>query len=255
LIPLVDTHCHLLAGLDDGPQTDDEALRMCEDALEEGVQMIAAVAHQNPYYPTVTPERIRAATQKLADQLRAQQLPLTVFPCAEVMLQPDTELAWARGRLLSVADRRQYLLVEMPHGQFVNLAQTAARLRSQGVRPIIAHAERYPELLHGAGLVEEWIAVGCLVQVSSAGLTHAPGVERRALRSWFKRGVVHLLGSDGHNLDRRPPHMAAAYRQIVQWVGEPAADRICSTNGRAILQGLPIRISPPRPAGWLAHFW
>src|SRR5579871_354030 len=238
MIPLVDTHCHLLAGLDDGPRTEDDAFSMCEDALREGVQMATALAHQNPHYPQVTPERIRTAAAELAVRLRAEQIAFTVFACAEIMVRPDLDSAWERGELLSVADRGQYLLVEMPHGEFVDLRDTAERLKPFGVRLVIAHAERYPELLHTPGLVEEWIEAGCLVQASSAGVTGpARRADLRALKQWFQRGIVHLIGSDGHDLDRRPPRMAAAYRQIVQWVGEPAADRICSTNGMALLQG------------------
>jgi protein-tyrosine phosphatase len=256
MIPLVDTHCHLLAGLDDGPQSDDEAFSMCEDALREGIQMVAALAHQNPHYPQVSPERIRTATSALATRLRAEQTALTVFPCAEIMVRPDLDAAWQRGDLLSIGDRGKSLLVEMPHREFVDLRETAERLKPDGVRVVVAHAERYPELLHTPGLVEEWIESGCVVQASSAGVTESRRrCDLRALKKWVQRGIVHLLGSDGHDLDRRPVRMAAAYRQIAQWAGEPTADRICSTNGMALLQGLPLRIPPPRPAGWLARFW
>lgn len=256
MIPLVDTHCHLLAGLDDGPRTQDEAISMCEDAFREGVQMVAALAHQNPHYPEVTPEKIQTAAKELAERLRTEQLALTVLPCAEIMLREDIDRAWQEGELLSMANGGKYLLVEMPHRQFLDIRETADRLGQHGVRPIIAHAERYRELLHTPGLVEEWIDRGCLVQVSSAGVTQ-PGcrIDQRALKRWFERGIVHVLGSDGHDPDRRPPHMAAAYRQIVAWVGEPAADRICSTNGMALLQGLALRIVRPRPVGWFARFW
>jgi protein-tyrosine phosphatase len=256
MIPLVDTHCHLLAGLDDGPQSDDEALCMCEDALRDGIQMAAALAHQNPYYPEVTPHRIRTATQRLAAQLRAEEVALTVFPCAEIMFRTDLDVAWQQGELLSIGDHCQYVLLEMPHREFVDLREMAERLEPMGVRPVIAHAERYPELLHTPGLVEEWIEAGFVVQVSSPGIVNCRRRgDLRAVKKWFQRGIVHVLGSDGHHPDRRPPQMSAAYRQIVQWVGEPTADRICSTNGMALLQGLPLRIAPPRPAGWLARFW
>src|SRR5829696_7672352 len=102
MIPLVDTHCHLLAGLDDGPRTDADALAMCRIAYDEGVRMACAVAHQNERWSGVTPQRIRQATQHLARQLRENGPPLTVFPCAEVMVRPDLESAWGSGQLLSV---------------------------------------------------------------------------------------------------------------------------------------------------------
>jgi protein-tyrosine phosphatase len=258
MIPLVDLHCHLLAGLDDGPRTPADALEMCRQAYAEGVRMVAALAHQNERYPEVTPDCIRQAVRALAEELRRHELPLTVFACAEVMAHPQLETAWRDGLHLSVGDRGQYLLLEMPHGLFVDLRQTAARLRQAGVRLILAHPERHPELLHEPGALEALIAEGCLVQVSSASVTDPPTREdQRALKRWFKRGLVHLLGSDGHSPRRRPPRLADAYHQIARWVGEPAADRIGSTNGIAVLQGLPLHVPAPRPARarWRSLFW
>src|SRR5262249_58807988 len=69
MIPLVDMHCHLLAGLDDGPRTEDDAVAMCRLAGAEGVRWMAATAHQNECYPAVTPDAIRAATARLRQRL------------------------------------------------------------------------------------------------------------------------------------------------------------------------------------------
>ena len=168
------------------------------------------------------------------------------------MVHVDLETSWKKGDLLSVADRRDYLLLEMPHDLCVDLRATVWRLRQLGVRPILAHPERHEELLHERGRVEELIRAGCLVQVSSASITDPPSArDRRALKSWFKRGIVHLLGSDGHSLARRPPRLAAAYHQVARWIGPVAADRIGSTIGMAVLQGLPLRIPQPETSGIL----
>ena len=121
MIPLADMHCHLLAGLDDGPRTDEDALAMCRIAYAEGPRIIAAGAHQNEHWQANTPQRIREAADLLARKLQAAGLPLSIFPCAEVMVHPEIEASWGRGELLSVADRGQYLLLEMPHGLFVDL--------------------------------------------------------------------------------------------------------------------------------------
>jgi protein-tyrosine phosphatase len=122
----------------------------------------------------------------------------------------------------------------------------------------LAHPERHPELLHEAGLIEQLIRLGCLVQVSSASIT-APRQQRdeRALRRWLKQGIVHLVGSDGHSVRRRPPRLAEAYRTISRWVGTAIADRVCSTTGMAILQGLPFHVPPlpPQRRHWFARFW
>src|SRR5919204_447498 len=100
MIPLVDMHCHLLAGLDDGPRTWEDALAMCGQAQQEGTQMVAATAHQNERWSLVTTGLIREAAAELSRRLEEARLPLTVFPCAEVMARADLDAAWQAGELL-----------------------------------------------------------------------------------------------------------------------------------------------------------
>lgn len=258
MIPLIDTHCHLLAGLDDGPATQEEALAMCRLAYAEGTRMAAATAHQNDRWPDVTPQRIRSSCNLLVRSLHDAGIPLLVFPCAEVMVHPDIETAWTDGHLLGVAGQRSYLLMEMPHGCFVDLEATVRGLVAQGVRPILAHPERHEELLHETGQMERLIEAGCLVQVSSSSVTRPRNrTDAKALKDWFQRGIVHCLGSDGHSSTKRPPRMAAAYQQIQQWAGHAVADRVCSTFGMAILQGLSLKLPRPEPreVRWFAGWW
>jgi len=258
MIPLVDMHCHLLAGADDGPCTDQEALEMCRIACAEGIRVSAALAHQNDRWSAVTPEFIRDRVQRLSNMLREKDIPLSVFPCAEVMLHEGIEASWQRGDLLSVADRGEYLLVEMPHGCSLDLRETIKGLRRFGVRPILAHPEQSPELLHDSGLIEQFIQAGCLVQVSSGNVIDPPtGRHARILKDWFRRGIVHVLGSDGHSPRRRLPRMARAYRQIARWAGVKVADRTCSTTSLAITYGLPLQVPEPQPqrARWFNGAW
>jgi protein-tyrosine phosphatase len=244
----VDLHCHLLAGLDDGPRSADDALAMCRIAAGEGVRFACALAHQNERWQ-VPPEGIRTAVEALRGRLADEGVPLEVFATAEVTASPKMEEDWAAGRLLSLADRAQYLLVEMPHGLFVDLRPTVRRLARRGLRLILAHPERHPELLHDVGVLEELVELGCLVQVSSGSLTDpgSPPGDRKALRSWFRRGCVHFLGSDGHSPRRRPPLMAEACGIVRDWVGAEAAARVCSGNGLHVLRGEPLAVAAPRP--------
>src|SRR5262245_6977564 len=102
-------HVHLLAGLDDGPRSADDAVAMCRVSHAEGVRLSVALAHQNDQYPEVTPDRIREAHAILAARLRTEGLEFATFPAAEVMVGPETENAWRAGRLMTVADRGKYV--------------------------------------------------------------------------------------------------------------------------------------------------
>jgi protein-tyrosine phosphatase len=257
LIPLVDLHCHLLAGMDDGPRTLEEALAMCRLAHADGVRMTAATAHQNDQWQAVTPKRIRKACHELSRQLAEVGIDLSVFPTAEVMVRPSLEADFQSGSAMTIGDHGRYLLIEMPHGLTLDIRQMAKNLQQLGVRPVLAHPERQSDLLHEPGRIEELIGAGCLVQVSSHSITDPPHPEDfQALKGWFRRGVVHVIGSDGHSPTRRPPLLAAAYRQVARWAGSKIADRTFSTNGMAILMNLPLHVSAPlaRPRGWFSRW-
>lgn len=253
--PLVDIHVHLLAGRDDGPRTDDDALAMCRMMAEQGVRHAAACAHQNDDWPDNSPAVIREATAKLTATLKAGDVPLAVYPTAEVMVSPGTLDQLAAGALMTVGDTGKYILIEMPHGLCVELKWLVEELIERGVRPILGHAERCPEVLHDPGRAEALIDAGCLIQVSSKSITDpADGDDAAALKSWFKRRVVHLLGSDGHSQRRRPPHLADAFRKVEQWVGSAEAERVGSVIGQAVLAGRPITVPLPQPPArkWFA---
>ncbi len=258
MLPLIDTHVHLLAGLDDGPAHADEALAMARMLVAEGASAAAALAHQNDGYPNNDADRLRAATKALAEQLQTANIPLAVYPTGEVMLTADLVERLEAGTLLTVADRGQFLLVEMPHGAFVDVVPLAEALRPKGVRLIIAHAERYPELLHDDGLGERWIAAGCLIQFTAQRIAEpARSTDERAMKSWIRRGMVHLIGSDGHNLDWRPPRLKDGYERIVEWTGPAVADRIAHIWASAILEGRPVNAAPPHhpPRSWFSKLF
>jgi protein-tyrosine phosphatase len=248
MTPLADTHVHLLAGRDDGPQTMDEAVAMCRMLVSEGARHATALAHQNEDYPDNLADALRAAAAALTSELTSRQIPLSVYPTGEVMLSPAIVETWQAGELLSLGDRSKWLLVEMPHGMFVDVLPFVERFRPLGIRIIVAHAERYAELLDDPALAARWIEAGCLIQVTAQALAEPWDQElERGLRRWVAGGFVHLLGSDGHGLDRRRPSLAAGFEQLVRWAGRPAAERIASHWGIAVLQGLPLNVPLPLP--------
>lgn len=247
MIPLVDTHCHLLPGVDDGPRTLEEAVEMCRLAWEDGIRVVAATAHMNEQRPEVTPERIREATRQMTRCAHAAGAPLTLYPCAEVMIRPELETLWVQGQLLGMAGGNRYLLIELPEGLFFELRQLLTRLSDLGVHPILAHPERHLDLLHQPAQMERLIRLGCLVQVSSDSIADPlSAANARMLRRWVEGGFVHLVGSDAHSALRRAPRLAAAHARIVEWAGPGVADRLCSLNGLIVLEGLPLRVPEPR---------
>lgn len=245
MLPPVDTHVHLLAGLDDGPRDLSESLAMAKMLVAEGVRMATALAHQNDFYPDNNAGHLREHATVFANALKENDIPLTVYPTGEVMVTPDLVERYDAGKLLTYADKGKFLLVEMPHGLFVDLVPIAAGLRARGVRLVMAHAERYPELMHGGPLIEHWISAGCLIQITANEIAEPTMADARILRDWIRRGIVHMLGTDGHRLDMRPPRMKAGVKALHDLAGPAIADRICNLLPNAMFQGRPVNPPPP----------
>ncbi len=246
MLPLADTHVHLLAGRDDGPPDDDTALAMCRLLAADGCRFATALCHQNPSYPANTADQMRPAADRLKALLAEKTIPLTVYSCGEVMISPDMLPDWQAGKLLSYGDHGKHLLAEMPHGLFIDVRGLAGQFRELGVRLVIAHAERYDELLNDPGTAERLVAAGCLIQVSAGELADPKSAsDEKALKGWAKRGLIHCLGSDGHGLDRRRPLVKAGWERLARWVGPQVADRIGSIWGQNLLQGRAV--NPPAP--------
>lgn len=246
MLPLVDTHCHLHAGLDDGPSDVDVALAMCRIAAHDGVRAVAATAHQNPSWPDATPERIRSSTRELRAQLNQARIPLDVYACGEVMVGPELLDDWIAGRLVSVGDSGRYLLIEMPHGVFLDIRDLVVELVAAGVRPILAHPERCPELWFSPETMVELIRRGCLMQVCADGILSPDKQLHRRLRQWLARGWVHLVASDGHSMAARRPELLAAFAHIARWTNPAVAERLCCTSGMTVLEGLPLVVPQPQ---------
>jgi protein-tyrosine phosphatase len=242
----VDIRAHLLAGLDDGPQTLEAAIKMCRIAYADGTEWMCATAHQNRQYPHVTPDSILNATLELRSRLQCEGVNMGIVPSALVMAEEDMEEAWQQGQLLSIANRKQYLLIEMPHDMFFDLRSTVVNFAKQNLTVVLAHPERQPAILHRNNLIEELIELGAIVQVSTRSVTNPKSaLDKRCLRQWFRRGIVHCMASDGHSPSRRLPCMSAAYQIVSQWAGAGIADQTFSINGLKIVSG--VKIKPPKP--------
>jgi protein-tyrosine phosphatase len=114
-------------------------------------------------------------------------------------------------------------------------------LSVSGVTPVIAHPERNLQFVREPELLESFVRKGAISQITAASLLGELG--RGALGAsaeFFSRGLVHLVASDAHNLDRRPPRLAAARERVRRDWGEDAELLLFEVNPRAILDGKPI---------------
>jgi protein-tyrosine phosphatase len=163
------------------------------------------------------------------------------------MLSPELLDDWQAGRLVSVADTGRTPTATSSATRWQMSRNKPWGISISKYRPILAHPERCPELWHSHQTMVDWIRRGCLMQICADSVNCDDKPVHRQLQAWLARGWVHLVASDGHSLDARRPELSAAHDRIARWTNPAVAERLCSTNGMAILQGLPLVVPQPEP--------
>jgi protein-tyrosine phosphatase len=248
---MIDLHCHLLPGVDDGPWRLEESVAMCRLAESEGTRVLVATPHQrHPSWWNEDRAKLLALVAELQERLGEWP---RVLPGAEI--RADAELVAAvdelpGGSLLPLAGSR-YLLVELNRqAPTVDPAELVHELTVAGWHPILAHPEHYPWLLAQPELIERLIAQGALLQITGASLTGYFGRRPQlACRNLLDAGWVHFVASDAHGIDRRPPGLQAAFAALAHGWGEETAQALTSGNPAAVIENRPLpRFSLLRPA-------
>ncbi|MBN1910468.1 MAG: hypothetical protein JW818_12060 [Pirellulales bacterium] len=249
LEPFVDTHCHLLPGLDDGAADWDEALAMARLAVTDGISTTIVTPHQSSAHPHIDGPTVRARTAHLQDFLNRHGVPLDVRPGGELRIEPDLVQRIRRGELLTLADRGRYVLLELPHEVYLPIEGLLTQLRRAGLTGILAHAERNQGILAQPHLARAVVEAGCLIQVTATSLlgTFGPQVQQLADRL-IDEGCVHVIASDAHSSQSRRPLIRRAFERILERAGYPTARLLCCTNPAAILTDKPLLSARSQPA-------
>lgn len=239
---MIDLHCHLLPGVDDGAASIGESVAMAHAALADGVETIVATPHVNRHYPT-DPHAIRPAVLELRAAFRDRGVALTVHPGAEVAVSVLTDLDEDALRACCVADG-PYLLLEP---SFANpmpfLGEQVFELALKGLRPLLVHPERSLQLQRTPDAVRQLAAQGVGLIVNVGSVTGAfGGAARKAAWGLLEEGLVHAVASDAHEPAVRAPVLAGPL------AGEPIGDAelefLTATAPAAIVAGEPL---PPPP--------
>jgi len=259
MLPLVDIHCHPLPELDDGASSWDEALAMARLAVEDGITCIVATAHQLGAYGHVQGDMIRRQAAQYQQKLDQQGVKLKILPGAEIRIEPELVPRIERGDLLSLADRRRHVLLELPHDVYFPIERVLAELKAAGMTCILAHPERNQAIRSKPEILAALVRGGCLLQVTGGSLFGAFGRDvQRFTSRLIQQGLVHFVSSDAHGPRARRPLLAAAFQAVAGLVDEAAAIDLLSRNPACVAEGRDV--APDRPAlrrsscgGWF--FW
>jgi len=240
---LIDIHSHVLFGLDDGARTLDESVAMVRMAAEHGTTDLVATPHANLSYrfePAEIADRLARVEEAAGGVLRLYT------GCDFHLSYENIQDAIEHPGKYTIR-QKNYLLVEFSELLiFKNTDEIFARLRDSGMIPIITHPERNGLLRQRREQIDRWVAEGARVQVTAQSLTGVFG--RRAQdfgRELLDAHLVHVIASDGHDCERRPPVMDEARAWLQNHYGESLAEALCVTNPGATLSGESMRIPEP----------
>jgi protein-tyrosine phosphatase len=232
---LIDIHSHVLFGLDDGARTLEDSVAMVRMAAEHGTTDLVATPHANLQY-RFEPGRI---AERIAKVREASGGALRLYTGCDFHLNYENiQDAIDHPRKYTI-NQQSYLLVEFSELLiFKNTDEIFARLSDAGMTPVITHPERNGLLRQRVELIAKWVEQGARVQLTAQSLTGKFGRNAKDFsRELLGRRLVHVVASDGHDCERRPPRMDQARTWLRTEYGEELAEALCVTNPGAALSG------------------
>lgn len=234
---MVDLHCHILPGVDDGSKNLKMTYDMLRMAHDEGIREICATSH---YYADMKKEDLRQREEafEAVEELMKREFPdMTLYRGAEVFYE-QTVLDKMRDHSIPTLNGTNYVLVEFPViAEFNYIFLAVQQIRMMEYYPVIAHVERY-QGIKKAEDIERLIDRGALIQVNSSLFDmKMPFMRKRMFQDLIRRGMVHVVGTDSHSTGSRRPRMAGFRSYVEKKFGERIAEKICVEHAHMILKG------------------
>lgn len=245
---MIDIHCHILPGVDDGPQFQDESIAMARRAVEDGVHTIVATPHtlDGIYINTVIDVNSRVAA--LQEVLSKDHIEVQLYAGAEVHLCPHIIKRIETGEAGTINNARKYMLLEFPVQTIPGgVKHEIFALKLNGITPILTHPERNAMIQQDPDILYELVSMGALSQVTAMSLTGEFGAfARRSAEVLLRHRLVHIIASDAHSCDRRPPVLSHAVEYAAEILGSyEEAERMVTEVPAAILSGNKPDIAAP----------
>jgi protein-tyrosine phosphatase len=249
----IDIHCHCLPGLDDGPSTMKESIALCRMLAAEGITTVVATPHQLGRFEGFNEaSNVRGSVKTLNELLEKNAIPAKILPGGEVRVDERICNLLATDRILTLADGGKYLLIELPHGVFIDIEPLLMELASMDVQPIISHAERMVSVSANSRLISNWLDRSAHLQITASGLLGDFGPEaQRIAWDFLSSGKAALVATDSHNTDSRKPKMKTAFRRISDKLSEDLAYLVCIENPKRVIIGeeiLPVSLCNQKEA-------
>lgn len=231
-----DLHNHTLWGVDDGPGTEDEMLRMLDAAWADGLENLCLTPHFHPGYFGDNREKTREVFETLR-RYAAEKYPAMGLYLGNELRYSGECLSWLESGACRTLNGTGCVLVDFEENQTeAHIVKALERLMSAGYRPVLAHAERYRSL--SVQRIWELTRNGVWIQIDVQSLfgTYGLGARLRS-RNLMKKKLVDIVATDAHGLGRRSPILSRGYREVRRKYGDVYATTIFAENPRRLLEG------------------
>lgn len=248
---MIDIHCHILPGLDDGAVSMDEALMMAEQAVKSGTRAIACSVHSNQRgrYENYESPELKSHFERLTDALCRENIPLTLVRGMEIYATEDLTELIRDHRLISLNRSGNYLVefgfLEDP----VVMDRCIQRLVAAGIQTVIAHPERYVCVQEDPNLLYEWRKMGVYAQLNKNSIFGVFGREEaKCAQVLLEHQLISCIASDAHGTQFRTTDMTEIRHFLQRNYSEEAAELLLHSNPSRILMGrsIPDRFPPRR---------
>lgn len=241
---MLDIHCHILPGVDDGSPSVEDSLEMARMAADSGVTDILATPHCN--LPGNGPKNYRsaelaAAFSRLQQALDREAIPLRVHPGAEVFCTPELPRLLTEQRLQTLNGSR-YLLAEFFFDESLSFMDRCFdEILRRGLTPVAAHPERYDAVQQDPYIIRRWFESGIIIQLNKGSILGRLGRRAQATALWLlDRGLAHAAASDAHSPAVRTTHMGALRDTLEEDFSPLCARLLLEENPRRILENRPV---------------
>ena len=238
---MIDIHSHIVFDVDDGPKSIEDSKALLREAYNQGVRMIVSTSHRRKGMFETPEEKIATNFLKVREIAKEVADDLAIAYGAEIYYTPDVLEKLENKRIPTLNDSRYALIEFSMNTPYRDIHRGLNNILMLGITPVIAHIERYDALENNEKRVRELIDMGCYTQVNSShvlkpklfGETYK-FMKKRA-QYFLERDLVHVIASDMHNLDSRPPYMEDARQIISKKYGRDKAEELFVENPRKII--------------------
>ncbi|MDO6462388.1 hypothetical protein Q4485_16885 [Granulosicoccaceae sp. 1_MG-2023] len=231
---MIDLHCHILPGIDDGASDLPTALMMLRLAATNGITHMVATPHIHPGRFDNDIRTIGDAYRLLKEGAKEQGINVKLGMAAEVRIDPIAISMLSDERIPFIGERdgEKILLVEMPHSHIpAGTDKFLTRLLDLGIRPLIAHPERNKEAMRNPERLTPLIEMGCLMQVTASSVSGSFGHQAYMVAAGLlEQGAVEILASDAHNTRHRPPELFPGMESAADIIGREEALKLVLDN-------------------------